>query len=65
MDFKSGLRGWRQELTVLCLSLMSGLHVRRLFTVRPRFQYDVEIVWLFNVTGGELKFLSDNVTWGI
>lgn len=42
---------------------MCGLQVKHLSRFRPRYLFDVGIVWLFNVTGGELRFLSENINW--
>jgi len=45
-------------------SFMYGLQVKRFLRVRPRYltSFAFEIVRLFNVTGGQSRFLSEKVT---
>ena len=64
LDFRSGLRIWSLELTVLRFSLMCGLQVKRLSRVSPRYltSFALGIVILFNVTGGESRLRSEKVT---
>jgi len=64
-DFKSEIRIWSLELTVLHLSSMCGFQVRHLSRVTPRYltSFSVGTVRFFNVTCGESRFLNEKVIW--